>query len=190
MILEAYIMQNNSKLFSTRTLAFLGVLGALSIALVTFIHFPIFPPPVTFLEYDPADIPLLMAGFMFGPIPGVLLTIVVAGIQAMTVSAQSGVYGFIMHAISSGSLVAVASIIYARKGTTPRAIIALAAGALTSTLVMIPANLFITPIFMGQPREAVMDIMLPFIIPFNLIKSFGNAALTFILYKALARFVK
>lgn len=37
-------------------LAKLGLLAALSIVLVFFIHFPIFPT-AKFLEYDPADIP-------------------------------------------------------------------------------------------------------------------------------------
>ena len=47
-------------------LAKLGLLAALSIVLVFFIHFPIFPT-AKFLEYDPADIPIMIATFAFGP---------------------------------------------------------------------------------------------------------------------------
>ncbi|MBR2619362.1 MAG: ECF transporter S component, partial [Firmicutes bacterium] len=46
--------QNN-----TLKLAKMGMLVAVSIVLVYFIHFPIFPA-VAFLEYDPADIPILI----------------------------------------------------------------------------------------------------------------------------------
>lgn len=59
-------------------LAKLGLLAALSIVLVFFIHFPIFPT-AKFLEYDPADIPIMIATFAFGPWYGLMTTIVVAG---------------------------------------------------------------------------------------------------------------
>ena len=40
----------------------MGVMVAISVALVYLIHFPIFPV-VSFLEYDPADIPILIGTF-------------------------------------------------------------------------------------------------------------------------------
>ena len=43
----------------TVRLAKMGMLVAISIVLVYFIHFPIFPA-VAFLEYDPADISILI----------------------------------------------------------------------------------------------------------------------------------
>ena len=57
-------------------LAKLGVLAALSVVLVFFIHFPIFPA-ASYLEYDPADIPIMIATFAFGPWYGLLMTVVV-----------------------------------------------------------------------------------------------------------------
>ena len=48
---------------------------AISVALVYLIHFPIFPA-VAFLEYDPADIPILIGTFVFGPLSGIVLTVV------------------------------------------------------------------------------------------------------------------
>ena len=47
---------------NTVRLAKMGMLVAIAIVLVYFIHFPIFPA-VAFLEYDPADIPILMGDF-------------------------------------------------------------------------------------------------------------------------------
>ena len=43
-------------------LAKMAMLVAISIVLVMIIHFPIFPA-VAFLEYDPADIPILIGTF-------------------------------------------------------------------------------------------------------------------------------
>ena len=69
----------------------MGILVALSIVLVYLIHFPIFPA-VAFLEYDPADFPILVGTFAFGPAAGLILTIVTSLIQGLTVSAASGLY--------------------------------------------------------------------------------------------------
>ena len=79
----------------TVKIAKMGVLAAISIILVYFVRFPIFPA-VPFLEYDPADIPILIGGFAFGPLAGILLTVIVSVIQGLTVSAASGIYGILM----------------------------------------------------------------------------------------------
>ena len=63
------------------------------------------------------------------------------------------------------------------------AVIGLAAGALTMTCVMLLWNYLITPLYLGYSREAVAKLLLPAFLPFNLIKSGLNAALTFLLYK-------
>ena len=105
-----------NKNMNTKKLTTLGVLAACSIVLVAFIHFPIFPA-VSFLEYDPADIPILIGTFLFGPVWGVVLTVLVSAIQGMTVSAQSGVYGIVMHIIATSAFTLVAGTIYKRKKT-------------------------------------------------------------------------
>lgn len=165
----------------------MGMLVAISIVLVYFIHFPIFPA-VAFLEYDPADIPVLMGTFAFGPLAGVMLTVVTAVIQGVTVSAASGAYGIIMHVIATGTMVLVAGIIYKRNKTRKGAVIGLVCGVVAWVIVMIGANLIITPLFMGVPRNAVWDLM-PFIAGFNGIKAGVNAVVTFLLYKRISGFL-
>ena len=97
-------------------LAKLGLLAALSIVLVFFIHFPIFPT-AKFLEYDPADIPIMIATFAFGPWYGLMTTIVVAVVQGLTVSASSGIYGIIMHIIATGAYVLASGLFYRKHKT-------------------------------------------------------------------------
>lgn len=172
----------------TKQLTTLGILGALSVLLVTLIHFPIFPA-AAFLEYDPADIPIFIAAFMFGPASGLALTAAVAVVQGLTVSSSSGIIGIIMHILSTGSFVLVAGNIYSRVRTKKGAVIALTAGVLTMTVVMSIWNIIFTPIFMNAPRSAVMGLLLPAIIPFNLIKAGVNSLVTMIIYKKISDFV-
>ena len=55
---------------------------------------------------------------------------------------------------------------------------------------MVPVNLLVIPIFMGAPREMVKDLMLPAIIPVNLIKYSINAVLAFGIYKSIKKVVE
>ena len=126
----------------TVVLAKMGMLVAISIVLVAIIHFPIFPM-VAFMEYDPADIPILIGTFAFGPVAGLILTAVTSVIQGVTVSAASGVYGIIMHVIATGVLVIVAGVIYKFNKTRKGAVIALIAGVLAMTVAMMGANMII-----------------------------------------------
>lgn len=65
------------------------------------------------------------------------------------------------------------------------AVAGLITGTLVMTVVMVLWNYLITPIYMGYPREAVVDLLLPAIVPFNLLKGAINTSLTLLLYKPL-----
>lgn len=166
----------------------MGVMVAISVALVYLIHFPIFPA-VAFLEYDPADIPILIGTFAFGPLAGLVLTVVTSVVQGLTVSAGSGLYGILMHVIATGVLVVVSGSIYRHRKTRGMAVAALACGTVAMAVVMTGANMVITPMFMGVPAETVWSLM-PFIVGFNVIKAAINSVVTFILYKRIANFLR
>ena len=183
-MLQENIVSNKKK---TSKLVKMGMLVAISIILVYVIHFPIFPA-VPFLEYDPADIPILIGTFAFGPLMGMLLTIATSIIQGITVSANSGLYGILMHIIATSTLVVVVGVIYYRDKTRKMAIMGLLCGMSAMAMVMIVANLIITPLFMGVTREVVWGMM-PFIVGFNLIKAGINGLVTFFLYKRISRFL-
>lgn len=172
----------------TMRLVKMGAMVALSVALVYLIHFPIFPA-VAFLEYDPADIPILIGTFAFGPLAGLVLTVVTSVVQGLTVSASSGLYGILMHVIATGVLVVVSGTIYSRKKTKKAAVFGLVCGMAAMAAVMMGANMVITPMFMGVPASAVWSLM-PFIVGFNVIKAGINGAVTFVLYKRIANFLR
>ncbi|PKM61606.1 MAG: ECF transporter S component [Firmicutes bacterium HGW-Firmicutes-21] len=180
-------MINKNKI---RKLTTAAVLSALSVVMVMFLRTPLFAS-APFLEYDPADIPILLGGIFLGPFWGLAMTVAVSAIQATTVSAQSGVYGFIMHVIATGTLVLTVTVInrYIKIGEKAKLITSVIIGVITATAVMVGANLIITPAFTGWPVSSVKEILLPIIIPFNLIKLGGNAALTVVLYKVLNKYI-
>ena len=172
-----------------RKLVTMAMLAALSIVLVYVIHFPIFPA-ASFLEYDPADIPILIGTFAYGPLAGVLLTVVVSVIQGMTVSSA-------MHIFATSILVLVAGNIYRVKHTKKGAVLALICGVLAMTAGMVVFNYFITPYFItpdladtaavAANREFVKTLLVPVIVPFNLIKAGVNSVVTFLVYKTVSR---
>ncbi len=172
----------------TRQMVKMGMLVAISIVLVYFIHFPIFPA-VAFLEYDPADISILIGTFAFGPAAGLLLTVITSVIQGATVSLASGIYGIIMHIIATGVLAGVAGCIYCRHKTRKMAVAGLIFGMVAMAVVMVGANLVITPVFMGVPRSAVWSLM-PFIAGFNVVKAGINGGITFLVYKRISVFLR
>ena len=160
----------------------IAMLTALAVALTAIIHFPIIPA-APFLEYDPADIPVLMGTFLFGPWIGLGLTVLVSVAQGLTVSAASGPIGIIMHILATGAFSVIAGTIYQKKHTYGGAILGLGLGVLAQTAIMCGCNLILTPIFLGSPVEEVVKLLLPAIIPFNLMKAVMNAALAYFLYR-------
>lgn len=172
-----------------KNLVRITMLSALAVVLMFLIRFPLIPA-APFLEYDPGDVPALIAAFLFGPGAGVVVTLMVSLIQAMTVSAGSGWIGGLMHFVATGTMVTVAGIIYKRIHTFRGAIIALVVSSIAMTLVMIPLNLIFTTKFMNVPVDVVKTMLVPVIIPFNLIKAILNSALTVFVYKPVGRFLR
>ena len=176
----------------TKQLATMGVLAALSVVLVMLVHFPIFPA-APYLEYDPADIPILIGTLLFGTLPGLALTLVVSVLQGITVSASSGWVGIVMHFIATGSLVLVVGLMgrmeSVKKSISLR-ILSLVLGVIVMTAVMVVMNLIFTPLFWGGTVQDVLVSLLPVIIPFNLIKPGVNVIIAYIIYRSVGRFVK
>lgn len=176
----------NTKI-STRKMARLAMLVAISIVLLTIVHIPF--PPAPFLEYAPADVPIFIGAFAYGPWVGLALTVIASVIQGVTVSSGSGIIGIVMHICATGAYVLVAGLIYKKVTTKKGAICGLVVGTLVMTTVMVACNLILTPIFLGQPIQDVVKMLLPVIIPFNLMKAGINSVITFLLYKSIERFL-
>ena len=170
---------------NTLRLATMGMLAALAVLLVAFVHFPLIPA-APFLEYDPADVPILIGTFLYGPWAGLGLAGVVCIVQGLT---ASGPIGILMHFLGTGACVLAAGLIYRRWHTYKGAVGALGASVLVRTAVMCGCNLVFTPLFLGSSVGEVVAMLLPAIIPFNLLYAALNGAVTLLVYKPLSRFL-
>ena len=160
-----------------------ALLAAVAVVLVYFIHFPLIPA-APYLEYDMADVPVLLATLLFGPGWGLAILTVVSVIQAFLLGG-SGWVGCVMHIIASGALVLLVGLIYGKSEKFSRLILGMALGVIAVVVLMIPLNLIFTVYFNGVPASVVQDMIVPVIIPFNLIKAGVNAVLTVILFRVL-----
>ena len=166
----------------TRKMTVLAALTAVSYVLWVVGRVPV----VAFLRYDPKDVVIVFAGFLFGPMASFAISFVVSFLQMVTLS-ETGPIGFLMNVISTVAFACTAAYIYQKNQTIKGAVIGLSAGVILSTASMLLWNYIVTPFFMGVPREAVVAMLLPIILPFNLIKGGLNATLALLLYKPLIK---
>ena len=169
--------------WSTTRIATTALFCAVAAIATLFIEFPILPG-VTFLKYDPSAIVALVAGFAFGPATGALVSILPYLVHLAT---QSGIYGAFMAIVATLSLVLPASIIYQRAMSFKGALVGMAVGAVVCIAVTIAANIVVTPLYMGAPRETVIGMIVPVLLPFNLIKVALNCVITALVYKPLSK---
>ncbi|MCL2855451.1 MAG: ECF transporter S component [Defluviitaleaceae bacterium] len=178
-------MQPKHKLLNTRTMIILAMISAIAFLLAAFVRFPVFPA-VPFLRYDPKDIVIVIGGFIFGPLAALIVTVVVALVQMFTTS-QTGLIGFFMNVVSGAAFACTAALIYQRWRTLSGAVVGLVAGTIAMTIAMVLWNYILTPIFLGWPREAVVAILVPGIIPFNVFNGVVNGALVMLAYKPVTK---
>lgn len=181
--------RRSKQTFSTKKLTTLAMMTAIALVLVLLVRFPIFPS-AAFLKYDPMDIVMLLAGLFFGPAEGLGLVVVASVLQGVLLDSADGFVGILMHILSSGALVLTASLIYRRFHTKKGAAIALLCASLVMCVVMVGCNLYFTVKFYGVPMEALKAMLIPIIIPFNLIKAGVNSMITYFIYKSFSTRLK
>lgn len=149
----------------------------------------IFKFKVGFLTFDLKDAVLTVVAFLYGPIYGVVSSILVALLEFVSVS-DTGVYGLIMNALSSAVFTATCGLIYKYRRTLLSAVLGSISAVFAMTAVMLVANIFITPFYMGVGRAEVASMIPTLLLPFNIIKGIVNAAITMIIYKPITSALK
>lgn len=172
----------------TGKLTVMAMLCALAFVAVVAIRIPLIPV-APFLEYEPKDIIIMTGGFLFGPMSSVAISVIVSLIEMFTIS-STGIIGLIMNIFSTIAFVYPAAWLYKKYHSMKGALVGMILGSILMTLVMVLWNYLITPIYMGYPRDAVVKLLLPAIVPFNLLKSGINTALTLLIYKPLSNALK
>ena len=162
----------------TKKIAITGMLCAIAYVMVLVGRIPI----VLFLKYDPKDIIITLGGLIWGPSTSCLVSVIVSFIEMLTIS-DTGIWGFIMNIVSTCSFACTAAYIYKKRRTLSGAVIGLLAGSISMVVIIMLWNYWVVPIYMGYPREAVAELLIPAFLPFNILKAGLNAGFTFLLYK-------
>ena len=166
---------------TVRYMVSVALFAALAFASTYTIHIP-----VSFLTFDIKDLFIAICGMTFGPVSALVVTLISALLEYVTIS-DTGYWGLLMNILSSGGFAITASLIYKFRRTFAGAVLALVSGVLAMTAAMMAFNLLITPIYMGVDRATVASMLPTFFLPFNLTKGTLNAALVMLLYKPLGK---
>ncbi len=170
--------------WSVRELVTLAIFSALGMAL-SFIQIPIFPP-APWLQYDPSGIVTLTVALMYGPAAGIVVQLV-SWIPKLIMSPLGSLLTF----VAMIGAVLVVGLIYKKFHNLKGAIVSLVLGSIVFICLAIAMNFLITPIYSpGVTVEAVAGMVVPILLPFNLIKCGINGVATGLLYKPVSNLVK
>lgn len=174
----------NTNRWDTRQLVTMGLMTALA-ALLSFVQFPIFPG-ADFLKYDPSLAASMVVGFAYGAGPGMVVALLAATIQGLI---MGNWVGALMNYVAALCFILPASLIYKRFHTFKGAI----GGLLVSIVVVVVgncvSNLTLGVWFFYGSADAILPLMLPAVIPFNIMKAGLNSLLALAVYKTVSNLI-
>ncbi len=208
-IAEKLIAKKNNtegKILTTRKTAMIGMFSAIAGVLMT-IELPVpFAPP--FYGIDASELPVLLCGFAFGPVAGVLTEFLKIVIKLFFKPTSTAFVGELANFCVGCAMILPATIIYHMKKKKTTALLASAVGTMTMTGFGTLFNAgYLLPTFavmFGMPLEAIIGMgteinanvtnvftFVAFCVaPLNLLKGAGVSVLTFVLYKPLSPILK
>lgn len=189
-----------------KKIAVIAFLSAVS-AVLMYIDFPI-PIAPTFMKMDLSELPVIIGGFVLGPIECIIIAVVKVLIKFVIKGTSTMFIGELANIIGSISYALPASLIYQKLKTKKRAILGLVIGTgLSSAICTICNSVFIFPLYINifhMSEEGIIKMcnaILPFIdsmnkvylcsvLPFNIIKYTVTSIITCIFYKNISRTIK
>ena len=180
--MKATITSPKDSVLNVKKLTTLAVFAAVAYVAMLVTH--LIPAVNGFLSFDAKDAVIVISGMVFSPGAAVIVTLVVSFIEMITVG-HTGFIGLLMNLVSTTSFLLPICFIYKRSRKSKDVILGLLISTVTATVMMLLWNYFITPVYMNVPQSAVVDMMLPVFLPFNLIKYTLNSALVLLIYKRI-----
>lgn len=175
---------NNSNRWNTRQLVTMALMCAIA-SLFSFVQIPLIPG-VSFLTYDPSLMPAMVCGFAFGPGAGIAVGSIAAVIHGLILGEW---VGSLMNIFATAFFVLPAALLYKRMHTLKGAIAGLVISVITATAGAILVNLTIGVWFYYGSADVIIPLILPALLPFNLVKTILNALLTLVVYKAVSNLI-
>lgn len=174
-----------------RKLVTIGLMAAISIVLGYFPEIPLafFAP---WLKLDFAFVPMLLTGFSLGLVPGCIVLLLQNAFRLLTSSSM--MVGEVANVLVGASILVPSVLIYRAKHTQKGALLGMGVGVLLMVLASVLVNRYILlPLYFGDATKFLTEnptYLWAAAAPFNLVKGVAVSAVTFFLYKPLARFLK
>ncbi len=191
---------------NARTIAQIGMLGAVALVLMLFeIPLPFAP---SFYKIDFSEVPVLIGSFAMGPVAGVLIELVKILLKLLTIGSTTAGVGDVANFLIGISFCLPAAFIYRKMHSKKGAIIGMAAGTIFMTLVgcflnayvLLPtyAKAFQMPIdalvAMGTAVNGHITSLFTFVAfavaPFNLLKGVLVSLVVALIYKKISPILK
>ncbi len=185
-----------------RALVNISMLSAIAVILMLFeIPLPFAP---SFYEIDFSEVPVMVGCFAMGPFAGALIEFVKILLNFVVTGTDTAGVGELANFIIGCSLCVPAGLIYRRKRTRTTALIGMAAGTVTMTVIGCAVNAFILlPTYaaaFGMPIDALVEMgaavnpainsLTTFVFfaaaPFNILKGVLVSAVVFLIYKKIS----
>lgn len=190
------------KWLSVQMMAKICVLAAIAVIIMLF-RIPLwFAPP--FYKLDLSETVVLIGGFALGPLAGVIIEFLKILLNLLFNGTDTLGVGELANFAMGISLMLPAALVYKYKHTLKSAIIGMAIGVVSITVVGALINLFIMlPMYSqvyGMPLEAIVEMggalnssivnlnsfVLLAVVPFNLIKGVISSLLAIVIYKRVS----
>ena len=197
-------MENTIALRKTniKNIVMTGMLGALSTILMLLeISVPFAP---TFVKFDFSELPVIIGGFLMGPVYGVMVAAIKILLNFVFNGTTTAGIGELANFLGSVMYVLPASIIYYRKKTKKVAKVSLAIATIFVSIMMVLANAYVIfPLYITAlqiPKDAIIgmatatnplvtdmfSMMLFSVLPFNLLKYGIVSVIAFLVYKKIS----
>lgn len=188
------------KVLTTKNMVRISSLAVISTVLMFFDISTWFAPP--FLKLDISDLPSLIASFAMGPTAGILVQLLKNLLNLITEGSMTGGIGELSNFLVGSVFIFVAGSIYHRDKSFKNAVIGLAVGVITMTIVASFSNYFIVfPLYSKiMPLDKIIEmgssinrfvvdyktLILFAVVPFNILKGTITSAVTILVYKRIA----
>ena len=191
---------------SIKKIAIIALFSAIG-AILMYLDFPL-PIAPSFMKMDLSEIPVIVGGFLLGPISSVVIGILKVLIKFVIKGTSTMFVGEIANIIGSIAYALPASLIYHRLKTKQRAILGLILGTIISSVVITCCNaLFIFPLYIKifhMNEEVIIHmcnkiflfidsmskVYVLSVFPFNIIKFTTVSVITLLFYKHISKAIK
>lgn len=185
-----------------KTIAKVGILGAIAAILMLF-EIPLFFAP-SFYEIDLSEVVVMIGAFALGVVPGICIELVKVLLNLLLNGTITAGVGELANFVIGCAYIVPAAMLYRHRKSLKNAVIGMAVGTLTMTVIGAVLNLYVLlPAYVtlaGLPAETIIGmgsdangavnsfetLVLFATVPFNLLKGVLSSVLAGLLYKRLS----